>query len=176
MLKNKNLYQKLNSIYLTNLTFSGDVAEKMPCYPFHGRSKYLIDKFYIIGYDYSTLKKLLIDKNLDIINNKNNSPEDQNIKYPKEFQLEEPPSLLNEITSDYSKEGLDINIITEMIFPNLPSFYYIEEQNQNFTGIRRSKDINPKTIITKSKTEENNTENIEYFPASYNVIFSSNPQ
>ena len=176
MLKNKNLYQKLNSIYLTNLTFSGDVAEKMPCYPFHGRSKYLIDKFYIIGYDYSTLKKLLIDKNLDIINNKNNSSEDQNKKYPKEFQIEEPPSLLNEITSDYSKEGLDINIITEMIFPNPPSFYYIEEHNQNFSGIRKSKDINPKTIITKSKTGENNTENIEYFPASYNVIFSSNPQ
>jgi len=176
MLGSSKALQKLKSIYLTTMTFSGDVSEKMPCYPFHGRSKYLIDKFYVIGYDYPTLKKLLIDKNLDIINNKVNYSEEHNKKYPIEFQLEEPPSLLNEITSDYTKEGLDINIIMEMIFPNSPSFYYTEERNQDFKGIRRGKELNLKSIIAKSKTEENNTEKIEYFPASYNVIFSSNPQ
>ena len=30
-------------------------------YPFNGRSPFLIDKFYIIGYNYLTLHKLLID-------------------------------------------------------------------------------------------------------------------
>jgi hypothetical protein len=30
-------------------------------YPFNGRSPYLIDKFYIIGYNYLTLHKLLIE-------------------------------------------------------------------------------------------------------------------
>ena len=176
MLGSSKALQKLKSIYLTTMTFSGDVSEKMPCYPFHGRSKYLIDKFYVIGYDYPTLKKLLIDKNLDIINNKVNYSEEHNKKYPIEFQLEELPSLLNEITSDYTKEGLDINIIMEMIFPNSPSFYYTEERNQDFKGIRRGKELNLKSIIAKSKTEENNREKIEYFPESYNVIFSSNPQ
>ena len=29
-------------------------------YPFNGRSPYLIDKFYIIGYNYLTLEKTLI--------------------------------------------------------------------------------------------------------------------
>ena len=29
-------------------------------YPFNGHSPYLIDKFYIIGYNYLTLEKLLI--------------------------------------------------------------------------------------------------------------------
>ena len=31
----------------------------MKRYPFNGRSKYLIDKFFIIGYDYTTLHKLM---------------------------------------------------------------------------------------------------------------------
>ena len=29
----------------------------IPLYPFNGRSSYLIDKFYIIGYNYITLEK-----------------------------------------------------------------------------------------------------------------------
>ena len=41
----------------------------MKRYPFNGRSKYLMDKFFIIGYDYSTLNKILIKKDLDFIVN-----------------------------------------------------------------------------------------------------------
>ena len=34
-------------------------------YPFNGRSKYLIDKFYIIGYNSQTLNKLLFSNDND---------------------------------------------------------------------------------------------------------------
>ena len=36
-------------------------------YPFNGQSPYLIDKFYIIGYNYLTLEKLLINETPKII-------------------------------------------------------------------------------------------------------------
>jgi hypothetical protein len=106
----------------------------MKRYPFNGRSKYLMDKFFIIGYDYSTLNKILIKKDLDfIVNSSKNSEEEQsdknkNKKLPQEFCIDEPPSLINEISNDYSKEVLDIDIIIEMIFPNKPNFYYVEEE------------------------------------------------
>ena len=45
----------------------------------------------------------------------------------QEFHIDEPTYLINEISNDYSKEVLAIDIITEMIFPNKPSFYYVEE-------------------------------------------------
>ena len=43
-----------NSKY-DKITFS----QKIPLFPLNGRSSYLIDKFYIFGYDYATLKKYL---------------------------------------------------------------------------------------------------------------------
>ena len=113
----------------TALNFLGTMKR----YPFNGRSKNLIDKFFIIGYDYQTLYKILIKNNLDFIQNSSkNTDEDQseknkNKKLPQEFEIKEPPSLINEISNDYSKEVLDIDIIIEMIFPNKPIFFYVEE-------------------------------------------------
>ena len=92
----------------------------MKRYPFNGRSKYLIDKFFIIGYDYATLHKLLIKRKLDFIQNssKNNEEEllekNRNRKLPQEFEVSEPPLLINEISSDYNKEVLDIDLIIEI--------------------------------------------------------------
>ena len=40
-------------------TPSQNYSGTMKRYPFNGRSKYLIDKFFIIGYDYATLKKII---------------------------------------------------------------------------------------------------------------------
>ena len=43
-------------------------------YPFNGRSKYLIDKFYIIGFEYNYIHKLFIENKLkDITNQEQNS-------------------------------------------------------------------------------------------------------
>jgi hypothetical protein len=191
----------------------------MKRYPFNGRSKYLIDKFFIIGYDYATLHKLLIKRKLDFIQNssKNNEEEllekNRNRKLPQEFEVSEPPLLINEISSDYNKEVLDIDLIIEMIFPNKPKFYYVEEDldpdnnkpnnsTKNMVNLNEeikrtrtssaegniySSSINfgknklKKDFDFNSSSESNSTQNInlnkeEYFPTSYNVIFSSNPQ
>ena len=37
------------------------IENSSPLYPYNGRSLNLIDKFYIFGYNYLTLKKYLID-------------------------------------------------------------------------------------------------------------------
>jgi len=77
----------------------------IPLYPFNGRSSFLIDKFYIIGYNYLTLEKLLINSTPKILEEE----KDKDYKEPKwcSFPIEEDPTILNEITNDYSKEGLD---------------------------------------------------------------------
>ena len=73
----------------------------MKRYPFNGRSKYLIDKFFIIGYDYATLNKIFIQNNLEFLQNSSkNTDEEQNEKnknkkLPQEFIIDEPPSLIN---------------------------------------------------------------------------------
>ena len=183
----------------------------MKRYPFNGRSKYLIDKFFIIGYDYPTLNKILIKNNLDFIQNSSKNIEEEifeknrHNELPQEFEIKEPPSLINVISSDFSKEVLDIDIIIEMIFPNKPKFFYVEEDldlnnegiqnnipknvNDKINEMRRSKTnfteenkINNEQIFNtfpnnKSKIFENkNIKKDEYIPRSYNVIFSSNPQ
>ena len=192
---------KSNDENTQNLQDFSSFSNKMKRYPFNGRSKYLIDKFYLIGYDYSTLKKLFIDNDISFSENVNNT-EDK--IYPKEFKIGESPSLLNEISNDYSKDVLDIDIIMEMIFPNQPLGYYcIEENITNSSKIIRAKeeaikniryiseDIN--TYSNKNNNNINNNNNTsankfnfnnnrlspdkdQYYPCSYNVIFSSNPQ
>ena len=163
-----------------------NISQKIARYPLNGHSNYLIDKFYIFGYDSSTLKKsLLYDDNI-----KNNLSEkkffDEN-KYQK-FNLEEIPTLLNEFTSDYEKECLDIDMIRDMILPNKINFYYTEEEKPY------SKSKSP---LKRRKAESNSNKNVDNFkmdkdeekfyiydeeddkkevPPSYNVIFSSNPQ
>ena len=69
-----------------------------PLYPFNGRSTNLIDKFYIFGYNYLTLKKYLLDQNPKISEIKLNN---QNIGV---FKFDEEPSILYEITHDFNKQ------------------------------------------------------------------------
>jgi len=218
MAQNSSEKNDLNLNECAALNFLGTMKR----YPFNGRSKYLMDKFYIIGYDYPTLEKILIKEKLDFIQNIEKKTEEDVFEknkiptLPQEFQIDEPPSLINEISNDYSKEVLDIDIITEMIFPNKPSFYYVEEdlsidednheshsskkiidlnkeheklKNNNkednpymsvINNIGKNKisdDINFNTY-SNNKYPNENSENKkeEYFPNSYNVIFSSNPQ
>ena len=122
----------INKDFLNDKLFSNSLGI-MKRYPFHGSSKYLIDKFFIIGYDYPTLNKILIEQDLDFMTNSSKTFEilqfekNKNI-YPQEFEISEPPSLINEISSDYTKKVLDIDIIIGMIFPNKPRFYYAEEE------------------------------------------------
>ena len=83
----------------------GSLNQLTPLYPYDGRSSLLIDKFYIFGYNYLTLKKYLIDEFPKI-------PEENipiNTLIP--FQLEEEPSLLTEITNDFNKEIISSELI-----------------------------------------------------------------
>ena len=176
-------------------------------YPFNGRSKYLIDKFYIIGYDSKTLYKNLIeDYNIidDNIINKSSSSlnisldeilaKTESKKIPKTFKIEDRPTILNEITSDYKKQVPDKDLIKDMIFPNKLDFYSIEENAKtksfhsegNITRIKNSlySKITSDFISNNSVNsifeciyvdDYNSSYNSKYIKP-YNVVFSYNPQ
>ena len=92
-------------------------------YPFNGRSTFLIDKFYIIGYDYLTLHKLLIEKSPKYIQDN----KDKELKERQKFNIDEEPNILKEFTSDYKKAGLPNVTILKMIYPKSVDFYFFSE-------------------------------------------------
>ena len=143
-------------------------------YPFNGHSPYLMDKFYIIGYNYLTLEKMLINETPKAL-------EEEREKEIKElhkgsFEIEEEPSILNEITNDYTKEGLDSKTIIQMIFPNKLKCYYTTEDNNSY--------ILKRTMPTKifNLDDPNDFAKVNFkskkgsVPKSTRTIFSSNPQ
>ena len=140
-----------------------------PLYPYNGRASNLIDKFYIFGYNYLTLKKFLITQKIDISKQ----------KVVKDsfgwIHLDEKPSILAEITNDYCKDLISDNIISEAIFPNNLMIYYNYEESEINT-LRSS-------CVTKS-FEENESiyfTKIDFgydrkgIPISYRSTFSSHP-
>ena len=138
-------------------------------YPFNGRSTFLIDKFYIIGYDYLTLHKLLIEDTPDYIQDN----KDKELKEPQELKIDEEPNILNEFTSDYKKVGLPNETILKMIYPKKINFYYFSEEYTNVLR-RTGKDFND--LKEEYKKVEFNKEIDPMHPKSYLVVFSSNPQ
>ena len=180
-------------------------------YPYNGRSKYLIDKFYIMGFDSKTLYKNLIENNNnDDSNNKSNisantsfeellasiSAKSDVKKTPQIFQIDDPPTILNEITSDYKKQVPDKDLIKDMIFPNKIDFYFTEEliKMKTFYSAENNIKINNRQNFSLHSFNNNNTnynnndnftsiyvedENNNYnnkYIKPYNVIFSYNPQ
>ena len=143
-------------------------------YPFNGRSPYLMDKFYIIGYNYLTLKKMLIENTPKIIEEE----KDKDFKEPRwsSFPIEEEPTILNEITNDYNKEGLDSKTIMQMIFPHKLKVYYTWEENSNFSAKRTVLTKNYDNFSKKSFTKIEFKRNKRVEPKGHRVIFSSNPQ
>lgn len=146
-----------------------DLAEfddQIKLYPFNGRSNLLIDKFYIIGYNYLTLYKLLIENTPKIIEEDN----ERETKEPHKFNIDEDPYILNEFSSDYNKESLPNETVLSMIFPKQVDFYYTSEENTNQikSSVQTNNDFN-KIEFNKDKSQAN-------FPKSYKVVFTSNPQ
>ena len=141
-------------------------------YPFNGRSPYLIDKFYIIGYNYLTLHKLLIENFPKSIGEEN----EKETKDFHKFTIDEEPDILNEITSDYNKVGLPNEAIINMIYPKKLDFYYTSEDNT----YNSKKSYNRITISSNtrdfSKIDFNEDIFIQNIAKSINVVFSSNPQ
>ena len=108
-------------------------------YPFNGQSPYLIDKFYIIGYNYLTLEKLLIKGIPKKIKEEQKKDFKEKDSHEDFFEMEEEPSILNEITNDYKKEGLSSKTIIQMIFPKKLKCYYTLEDTNDKTKIAKKK-------------------------------------
>ena len=130
-------------------------------YPYNGRSLNLIDKFYIFGYNYLTLKKLLIDENPNISENNLNNNEHRGY-----FKIEEEPSILSELTHDFNKQLVDPETIQNLIFPNgLPIYYRIDDNSRN-------------SISEFDKTNNNKidfSDNNIGCPKSTRAVFSCHP-
>ena len=154
------------------------ISKLIKRYPFNGRSNYLIDKFYIIGYNIPTLHKLLFEDNDDnlskyiILDKKQNDEEKSKSSLNvQSFHLNEEPILLNEFASDFNKECLDINMIKDMILPNKITFYFSEEELSVYIK-ENGEDIDNEEFI---QYEENDSFDNELLKA-HTVVFSSNPQ
>ena len=154
-------------------------------FPFHGKSKYLIDKFYIIGYNDATLNKCLNkrDKNkiekidLDSIDTSakmrfsskiyqskltQTNPKEMPSPYDfiNQFTLKESPSLINEIINDYNKQVLDIDLTIDMIFPNKPIIYSVRDYKKQHSLDRRyTKNVRNNSNYNNVKTEYENDMN-----------------
>ena len=142
-------------------------------YPFNGRSKYLIDKFCIIGFDSSYIQNLveenkigenISDKKIGEISS-NTIDKEKNSNLISIYIKSSSPMLLSEMSSDYTKEIVSSDIIKELIFPKGCQFFYevkdksIEEYNNS------DKDINSGFVIIRNNKL-----------APYFVTFSNNPQ
>ena len=175
--------------------FNPNIFDTIKRYPFNGRSKYLIDKFYLIGYDYGSIHKLFIESPIkDIIKEQpktelndsdfNDLIGSKKIKKEEEFKSiiipKTPPILLNEIASDYKKQIPSFDIIRNMIFPNGCEFFYTVENYKEESFKNLDVNIPIRTTISSVRTEIGNDgkkkNKKNKLPKSYNVIFSYNPQ
>ena len=170
--------------------------------PFNGRSKYLIDKFYILGYEEKYLKKQLIDKEIPqikshisryILNEEDYSPpKNKDDRFsPHHLNIPNNPTLINEISNDFKKKMPDIDLLNDMIFPDKVNLYYKEFKNFDLQAGRATTMVLSPNNKNKNKfkqyslsTDENinlyqNEENsdLEQLKSKeYNMVFSYNPQ
>ena len=171
--------ENINDLNIFNLKKKPEKIGLIKKYPFNGRSKFLIDKFYIIGYEPNQLYKLLflndeIKKTLSIASKKIKAEESQNnnnitklSKNSLKIPLKQLPSLLNEISNDYQKVLPDIDLINSILFPNDVNIY-IKSEYYRFSAItgRTTTLDNFFTIKTKSSPislEEEENLKIEKF-------------
>jgi hypothetical protein len=154
-------------------------------YPFNGKSNYLIDKFYIIGYDFPTLHYLLIENNVKdyikeeenfVVSEFNDLLGSDNITKNNEkksfFLPKDPPSILSEISSDYKKILPSFDNIKDIIFPNGCQFYYT---NDDFVDDNSSKNLIDKSIAPRESISifemADNPKSKTKIPNSYNMVF-----
>ena len=167
---------------------NSSISKKILRYPLNGSSNYLIDKFYIFGYDYITLKKYLY-KEENLKKYLNDTEKKQNRLFIGEEEIiqklnfNELPTLMNEFSSNYEKECLDIDMLRDMIIPKQLNLYYSEDEKSNDKKFKKriSSSVERNKIEDKNDNyfcifdESDNYYNKEIENKSYNVIFSSNP-
>ena len=135
-------------------TSSFPINQTTKLFPFHGSSKFLFDKFLIIGYDHATLTQNVIPIKYKA------TPQKQETLLSKcppvpfanafSFDIDIEPLILSEICADYQKVLLDNETILKLVFPNKPLCYYFSSD-----------------YMKNSKRQE--------YPASFSIVFNSNP-
>ena len=155
---------ELNKDYEISQQFK-NIENSINLLPYNGRAKNLIDKFYIFGYNYSTLKKYIYDKTPNI-SEKITDPEDLNY-----FNLDEDPSTLIEITNNFQKELIDTQVVQNLIFPNKLKIYYRLYSNINNSSQKRLSETIKNNNFNKIDFSDDNYK----YPVSVRVVFSSNP-
>ena len=155
---------ELNKDYEISQQFK-NIENSINLLPYNGRAKNLIDKFYIFGYNYSTLKKYIFDKTPNI-SEKITDPEDLNY-----FNLDEDPSTLIEITNNFQKELIDTQVVQNLIFPNKLKIYYRLYNNINNSSQKRLSETIKNNNFNKIDFSDDNYK----YPVSVRVVFSSNP-
>ena len=116
-------------------------------YPFNGQATNLIDKFLVFAYDQKT-KEYTVNNHLDYT-----LRETIETRYCS-CDFQERPNIINEICNDYHKDLLDNELISELLFPNIPKMYYLPKSDTNL------------------KKEDND----DILTQTYQIIFSLNPQ
>ena len=116
-------------------------------YPFNGTSQNLIDKFLVLDYE----KKLV---EYAYLYGKNPEQKNKTFNFLITCNLKYRPSPINEINFNFSQDLLDNDIISEIIFPDFPKVYYLDESNFDML-----KEVN-----------------IYFLSKSYSVIFSINQE
>ena len=130
----------------TELLKSGEGITNLK-YPFNGRATNLIDKFLVFAYDQKT-KEYTKENHMDY-----KYRDTVETRYCR-CKFQERPNIVNEICNDYHKDLLDNELISELIFPNLPVMYYLPKGDTNL------------------KKEEGD----DLLTQTYQIIFSINPQ
>ena len=160
------------------------ISTQIKRYPFNGRSEYLIDKFYIMGYNFPTLNKLIFEDNNDkenlsknIILDKIDEDKKSSSQNLQPFHLVQEPSVLSEISSDFDKKCLNYDIMKDMISPNKLLLYYSEEDQKEYRAKEKEKEKEDNDNIEDDfciyeKYDNCNNDLLK----SYCVIYSSNPQ
>ena len=108
-------------------------------FPYLSYSSNLIEYFIIVGYDKLLIKhKILNDiENYIQTNSTENDNNNINISFDNnkliytEYQLDERPTILSSISSDYKKSMLDDDILINLSFPSSPKAYYYTINNNN---------------------------------------------
>ena len=112
----------------------GDVglsSEKKVKYPFSGFATNLIDKFLVLGYE-----QKVIDFTFKYLEKEDGDTNKELKTRFKFFEFEERPSIVNEICNDYSKDLLENDLILELIFPNMPQMYFLD--NLKITVVQKN--------------------------------------
>lgn len=100
---------------------------EFPKIPFNGKSKNLIERIVIVGYNQDYKKRIVTffahSNKSEILGRMN----DNGTFY---FPLDESPSIINDFAGSYKKEGLEYDILTNLIFPQKTTMYFTTQNKE----------------------------------------------